>query len=1301
MLKKYNITISGVTQDGKTCSNPSVVLGDHEGVFLNCINGDNYQIQVDEDYSGPNCLQFIVSCDDCATCPPQVITKCLCENTDDCSNCQECIGGICSDTCPDGICTDDNTCVECDDANPCPNNQVCTSGDCQCPPSHPFLLNGVCVQVEDCADCPACTVCRDNNCYPVVCPEGVCDPLTDTCVECSDNSHCGPNEICLEGGTCGCAPGYHLDILTGLCVVTPECNLNSECPDCQQCVDGVCVPIICPPNQICVDDDCVTSCTDGDDCPDGYGCYNGVCVACNELACESPCIFASGCGCVDDNCVDISDDCDSSNVTLLWEYVEPEGTPNPSTPGLTGSFTVTNNGVVNTNTSPPNGFASNFTFSYSMNTTGVSGVWYYSPSSGVETQVSTASTVSVFHGDAYVGNNFLGFRMIFRASDGRNLVYESTRTGGLQDSNWSTSLVSASSIGGGFSGDAGYWTLCSNNPAFTFSTLIPVQTVVTATSATPITITFTENLGSCLKASISGCGEWNSKIRLGCLGSESLFDIPPFVVDETSCCDAQDPDCQAGPGEPCVETTETVPLILEPFYQDNNQYFVYPDLNTIPFSQLYSMTTTWSVSANNSTNDLSIDESGLYAITTHEDGGCINFQGTTSCITYTGQDCLDQCSDFSTYLHEVDATTYNVVPSYFGTPAVLYNVTSGASFVDDSYFSPLEANIYVVELTGASTTIGTVNITGVVGDCENTVTIDISCNNPTVTKNDITKAGDNLTGLYTLTGIVASDTITVSVDGVEIDSSFYALTGSVLIGTLTIDFTNTAMSSVPVLRVEVTNDCGSASTESIPNTSYDAPIAVDDAYELVLEGVAICLDVLDNDTEPNGLNMIISHVDGAPITFGDPAVFLNSAFEIAYNGNCPGGLELTSVDDTFLGTSIFTYTIFSPTTGLSDTATVTLTVVPACEGTIGALNNVTTCATDLSVTTVTPNKVRVGNTTDYSLFANFNDITAATTIDVGNFSEALVSTVDFSLDSCGVITTYSKDFLTSFHGTAFSIDFSSDPNTDIDPSSIQKILGLKNEVGTSIDILFPETFQACGFFSGVCPDNTCDCLRVPTDYATSSTNRAIWQDAVKIVIVQSLLAQGYIEGTHFNVGVTLSANGIAIVYFGTNSVDADPWLGIEVGASQIEKNKTLDSYLGIEVIATIKSFIFYEDTSPCGIGTASVNTGVFSVPVITPGSIDHDAAVIDSTPVPGLPLTGANVSCVSYEFQTAVADCDSPTYQWYLFTGGVYLAMSGITTADHVPTVTGYYKVIVTCNGDPTCTAEATLSIAANDPVIA
>ena len=1264
MLKKYNITISGVTQDGKTCSNPSVALGDHEGVFLNCINGDNYTIQVDEDYNGPNCLQFIVSCDDCATCPPQIITKCLCENTDDCSNCQECIGGICSDTCPDGICSDDNTCVECDNANPCPNNQVCTSGDCQCPPSHPFLLNGVCVQVEDCADCPACTVCRDNNCYPVVCPEGVCNPLTDTCTECSNNSHCGPNEICLEGGTCGCAPGYHLDIFTGLCVVTPECNLNSECPDCQQCVDGVCVPIICPPNQICVDDDCVTSCADGDDCPDGYGCYNGTCVPCNTLDCESPCIFASGCGCVDGDCVDISDDCSVDNVTLSWEYVNPVGTQSESTPGLTGSFTVTNNGVESSNTPPPNGFSSNFSFSYSMNTAGVLGTWYYSPSSGVETVVGTNNTVSVQHGDEFVGNNFLGFRMIFRASDGRNLVYQSTRSGGLQNSNWTTTLISATGIGGSFSGTPGYWTLCSNNPSFTFASLIPTQVQVTsnASSGSQISIQFTENLGSCLVASISGCGDWTGKIKLECLTSQESFDIPVFSVDETSCCAAEDPDCVAGPGEPCVDTTEIVDLILEPFFQEENRFFVYPDLNTISFSQLYSMGTTWTVSPNNTLNDLSISESGLYAITTHTNGGCINFVGTTSCVTYTGEDCLDKCTEFSLYLHEVTSTQYNVVPSYYGTPVVSYSITSGDQFISNSGSHASNANVYVVDLETSNTAPGSIVITGSITGCEDTVEIDINCDTPTVVKQSYLKVGDTITAVYSTTGISDINQFLVTLDGSTITNNNYTFNGNNTLGSLTIVYTSVGLSGTLSLTVEATNECGTVVVNTSPDTAYDYPVAIDDTYEITYAATT-CLSpgVLDNDFVETGGSYFVSHAgisvnNQTPLVANAPATYWGN-FGLQLTDSCDD-LMFYNNDPTYVGDVVFYYTVTSVSSGLTATAKITITIAESCDISLTTTSADAGCVETVDINTVVSlsKSTTIGNQIDAALTVDLVQCSGSSTM----ITNAIVGHV------------YIEHYLVP-----------ADPIGGRYMESITVLVGS----GGVFDVTLPNANSVdCNTYTVCSIPNTCDCLAVPMDYATNTVNRDLWSAYATEAIIQSVTNAGNAPA-NFDVTVTLNADASIQVLWKVDDGNPD-WIAPDPLNSTFTFNKERATAAPLLVQSTTEVVSY---PSSCGV--------TMDVPItfdpITVSSVTRNTYTIDSVNTNSSSIQ-AIANCSDNTLAVDVTStCTTLTYQWYIFTNGEYAAIPTATSSTYnIENATGnQYMIEVSCSGVADCTKQAFIAV--------
>ena len=288
-----------------TCPNPIIVFGKNKDILQNCEYKDGcIEVSIlEEDFTKLKglCIPYTVACENCGTCPVKDGEICFCDNNDDCTNCQNCISGICKDKCPDKICND-GECVDCT-GNDCPTNQKCIDGKCKCPADKPYInADGVCYGCNSDTDCGPCYKCDGSgNCVPKDCGEGVCHPITGECQECIDNTKCKSNEVCKDG-KCVCAPGYYLNPATGKCEPKPECFENSDCGDCENCIDKKCQPVVCPKGTKCVGDDCVddpcesATCNDGTDCGEKCGCKDTTCTECSKLSCEE-CSAALGCVC--------------------------------------------------------------------------------------------------------------------------------------------------------------------------------------------------------------------------------------------------------------------------------------------------------------------------------------------------------------------------------------------------------------------------------------------------------------------------------------------------------------------------------------------------------------------------------------------------------------------------------------------------------------------------------------------------------------------------------------------------------------------------------------------------------------------------------------------------------------------------------------------------------------------------------------------------------------------------------------------------------------------------------------------
>lgn len=338
-MRTAEISVKNILQDGNACKSPTVTFDETPDscLLINCIDNETIIVQIPDDCE-EKCITFTIDCDDCDTCPPQRITRCLCDSLDECPNCEECIGGFCEPI----ICSGDNMCdpatgdcVQCiTDAN-CDCDQECVNGICQCEPGQLINPQGCCVDCLNNDQCPECSQCIGGACVEVVCPDGICDPTTDRCVECIEDEICGVNECCVNN-RCACCPGYYLDA-EGDCVEIPDCVTNTDCPACYRCLNGECVPIVCPDGRTCVDGECVLACDcsnpncpsgqvcitgpsgacfcspcsgiceNNGDCGEGCGCYDG---ACAPLPCFGACFTGAdcgeGCGCLNGECVDCS-----------------------------------------------------------------------------------------------------------------------------------------------------------------------------------------------------------------------------------------------------------------------------------------------------------------------------------------------------------------------------------------------------------------------------------------------------------------------------------------------------------------------------------------------------------------------------------------------------------------------------------------------------------------------------------------------------------------------------------------------------------------------------------------------------------------------------------------------------------------------------------------------------------------------------------------------------------------------------------------------------------------------------------
>ncbi|MBD9387908.1 tandem-95 repeat protein [Agrobacterium sp. AGB01] len=156
--------------------------------------------------------------------------------------------------------------------------------------------------------------------------------------------------------------------------------------------------------------------------------------------------------------------------------------------------------------------------------------------------------------------------------------------------------------------------------------------------------------------------------------------------------------------------------------------------------------------------------------------------------------------------------------------------------------------------------------------------------------------------------------------------SINATTG-IISGTIDADASGPTGLRDYVVRVTATDpDGGSASVDFTYTIKNVAPNAENDQVTTD-EDTPVEIDILANDTDPDGDTDTVILVEGVNLTVGGPAVMTsNGSVQLVLNASGKEVLRFTP-NPNFNGTESFTYTI-SDRNGGSDTATVTVTVNP-------------------------------------------------------------------------------------------------------------------------------------------------------------------------------------------------------------------------------------------------------------------------------------------------------------------------------------------------------------------------------------
>ena len=217
------------------------------------------------------------------------------------------------DTCGNNNCdpTDAPECTDC--ANGCTDIQCNPCQTLHCPP-----LNGKsCVTDDAAGGCAENEHCSEGSCVPDdACLEVICEKC-ETCDsgQCSpieDGNSCGlPCHSCISGECAvddaagGCPDEISSFCQSGECVIIDDSCNGVNCPECQICDSGTCIPLnqehACGACQSCSEGECVPDDSDYATC-ESTQCSLGYCVSvphpCDGvecLACET---------CVEGTCVE-------------------------------------------------------------------------------------------------------------------------------------------------------------------------------------------------------------------------------------------------------------------------------------------------------------------------------------------------------------------------------------------------------------------------------------------------------------------------------------------------------------------------------------------------------------------------------------------------------------------------------------------------------------------------------------------------------------------------------------------------------------------------------------------------------------------------------------------------------------------------------------------------------------------------------------------------------------------------------------------------------------------------------------
>ena len=232
-------------------------------------------------------------------------------------------------SCPGDYYSGDCYAYSCGSDSDCPNGYACDSYN-TCVSTGPLdasVPGNSCNRPTDCApgfNCGADDRCHAGDCSNTGCPSGFQCKLANGTLQCvgtfipdagpGDASADGPPPFtgCHNDKDCAATPGAKC--LNGTCVAPPDqCFDTTQCPNNEQCVQGVCTPACgpgqppcpvgftcdsktnvcsgngapcgatadggtCVPGTVCVEDHCVPGCGPNNVCPAGQVCVAGGCI---------------------------------------------------------------------------------------------------------------------------------------------------------------------------------------------------------------------------------------------------------------------------------------------------------------------------------------------------------------------------------------------------------------------------------------------------------------------------------------------------------------------------------------------------------------------------------------------------------------------------------------------------------------------------------------------------------------------------------------------------------------------------------------------------------------------------------------------------------------------------------------------------------------------------------------------------------------------------------------------------------------------------------------------------------------